>query len=699
MRLVRFGAAVALGLAIAGGAVALAAAEDSAPSGEQVYRGQCASCHGVQLGGSSGPGVGPALKGRAFAAKWGQSPAGLAAFIHEQMPLNNPGSLDQASAKAVADYVLAAGSKVGVSIVDAVRKNAEPGGGYVMPANDEDKDAAYHAAMDARAALIAKVRPVDDQMLAAPAEEDWLSWRGNRSTQGFSPLKQIDRADVGRLGLAWSLSLPSGTNGIAPIVHDGVMFIHSNGTVQALDARNGDSIWRFSRPATTTRVPSNQPRGIALYGDALYVPTVDNHVLALDTKTGKLLWDHEIGKPADMLQLTAAPIVIHGKVIQGVSGCQGSELPGGCFIVALDAKTGDEAWRFWTVARPDSKEGNSWNGAPLGRRFGGSVWNTGSYDPDLNLFIVGVAQTYTVSSLLDRQKVKGQSNDGLFTDSTVALDPDTGKLVWYYQHEAAEVWDLDWSFERTLATIDGPKGPQRVVITGGKNGIFDALDARTGHYLWSVDMGAQNYVVKIDPVTGRKTHDPKLEPVIGQPKLVCPSTIGNRNWMSTGYDPATRLLYIPMTPTCMDYSRSDPSDDGAYGEMMIVRRRPPSSDGNQGWLAAIDVANRKIAWVKKRRAPQSSAVLTTAGGLIFEGGRDRAFRALDDRSGDVLWQTLLPATPNAYPFSYSVGGVQYVGIVTGGGSAVDAFQAPMTPENPPSNGAKTIMIFALPPKG
>ena len=689
MRAIKMAAAIALGAPVVAIGAGLSAAE-TRPSGEQVYREQCAGCHGLQLGGSSGPAIGPTLKGRAFSVKWAGKPSELAAYIRQTMPLNNPGSLDERGAAAVAEYVTVAGNKAGVSIVDLVRKNAEPGG-FVMPSATEDQDAAYHAAVDARNAFIAKVRPVDDKMLASPADEDWLSWRGNQGTQGFSPLKQVDRTNVGSLGLAWSLSLPSGTNGIAPLVHDGVMFIHSNGTVQALDARNGDSIWRFARPATTTRVPSSQPRSIALYGDAVYVPTVDNHVLALDAKTGKLLWDHEIGKPADLIQLTAAPIVIRGKVIQGVSGCQGSELPGGCYFVALDAKTGEEVWRHWNIARPGTREGDSWNGAPLERRFGGSNWNTGSYDPESNLFIVGVAQTYTISSLLDRQKDKGRSNDGLFTNTTLAIDPDTGKLVWFYQHEAAEVWDLDWSFERTLVTIDG----RRIVITGGKGGIFDALDAKTGKYLWSTDLGLQNLVIGIDPKTGRKKHDPAMQPVAGQPKLICPSTVGNRNWMTTAYAPDTNLLYVPVTPTCMDFSRSDPSDDGSYGEMMIVRRRPPTSDGNQGWLAAIDVASGKIAWTKKRRAPQASAVLTTGGGLLFEGGRDRAFRAVDDRNGDTLWQTFLPATPNAYPFSYMVGGRQYVGIVTGGGSAVDAFQTPMTPEHPPSNGAKTIMIFAL----
>jgi len=691
MHVVKLGTAIGLGLLIVCAGAGLSAEERADSSGETVYREQCAGCHGLQLGGSSGPAVGPALKGRAFLGRWKEKPAELTRFIHEAMPLNAPGSLDAGSAAAVARYVMDINARPGVSAADLMLRRAEPGG-YGVPPVAENQDAAYHAAIEARNALAARIRSVDDAMLAAPPEQDWLSWRGKQATQGFSPLKQIDRSTVGGLGLAWSLSLAPGTNGIAPLVHDGVMFIHSNGVVQALDARNGDSIWRFERPATAPRVPSSQPRGIALYGDALYVPTVDNHVLALDARSGKLLWDHVIGKPSDMLQLTAAPIVVRGKVIQGVSGCQGSALPGGCFIVALDAKTGEETWRFWTIARPGTREGESWNGAAIEHRFGGSVWNTGSYDSELNLFIVGVGQTYTISTLLDAQQQKGRSNDALFTDSTLALNPDSGKLVWYYQHEAGEVWDHDWSFERTIVSIDG----RRIVLTGGKGGIFDALDARTGKYLWSRDLGAQNLVIGIDARTGRKLHDPKLAPVVGQPKLVCPSAAGNRNWMSTAYDPATRTLYVPMTPACMDYSRADPSDDGAYGEMMIVRRRPPNSDGNHGWLAAIDATDGRITWIRKRRAPQSSAVLATGGGLLFEGGRDRAFRAVDDRNGDILWQTLLPATPNAFPFSYMVDGRQYVGIVAGGGTPVDAGQTPMTPEHPPSNGAKTIMIFALP---
>ncbi|RYD90166.1 MAG: hypothetical protein EOP61_30140, partial [Sphingomonadales bacterium] len=396
------------------------------------------------------------------------------------------------------------------------------------------------------------------------------------ASHGYSPLKQIDRANVGTLGLAWSLSLASGTNAIAPIVHDGVMFINSNGTVQALDARNGESIWKFVRPATTTRVPNSQTRGMALYGDALFVPTIDNHVIALDARTGRVRWDHVIGKPAEQLQLTAAPLVVRGKVIQGVAGCQGGEYGGGCYIVALDAATGEEAWRFRTIARPGEPGGDSWNGAPWNKRYGGSVWVTGSYDADLNLVYFGVGQTYSISTLLDPQGRKGTSTDALFTNTTLAINPDSGKLVWHYQHAPGDVWDLDWSFERTLATLGG----RRIVVTGGKLGIFDALDAKTGDYLWSRDLGLQNLVTAIDPKSGRKRYDPALTPVVGTPKLVCPSTIGNRNWMSTAYDPGTHLLYVPVTPTCMDYSRMAQAGSASlegFGELKITPRRLPKA--------------------------------------------------------------------------------------------------------------------------
>ncbi|MCW1383618.1 PQQ-binding-like beta-propeller repeat protein [Novosphingobium sp. KCTC 2891] len=625
--------------------------------------------------------------------------------MRANMPLNDPGSLDDATSTAISDYIRAANglpseAAPGLNSSAPIAAGGSPDQGEMAgfgPVKAEE-DATTRASRDRLAALARGLTPVSDADLANPPAQDWLAWRRTSSTHGFSPLAQIDRSNVGHLGLAWSLALGTGTNGVVPLVRDGVMFINSNGTVQALDARDGDRIWSYVRPATTKRVPLSQPRGMALHGTTLYVPTIDNHMIALDARTGKVVWDHVIDASGE-LQLTASPLIAGDKIIQGVAGCQGAGYAGGCFIVALDAVTGKEAWRFHTIAQPGTPGGDSWNGAGPDQRFGGSVWVTGSYDAELGLVFFGTGQTYIVSPLLKKGPgaAKG-SRDALFTDSTLAIDPKTGKLVWHYQHTNGDVWDLDWAFERTVVMLDTPKGPRKAVLTVGKTGIIDALDARTGQYLWSYDLGFQTLVKAIDPRTGRKTNDPSVVPEYDKLKLICPSTLGVRNWPSTAYDPSRGLLYLPMTPnSCMSLglAANSPNVRG-FGEFTQERRVAPNSDGNFGRVAAFDVKARKVVWANPYRAPQSSAVLATAGGVLFEGGRDRWFRALDAASGQSLWQTRLEATPNAYPITYMVDDKQYVAVVSGGGSPTDLFLAPLTPEFPSSIGGKTLMVFALP---
>lgn len=697
-------AALAGGIASALSAQGAPAAEPSAVA--RVYATRCAACHGPEFGGAVGPNTGPALKGPGFVARWKAAPSGaMRDYIRATMPLNDPGSLDAATYAALSDHIRAANGLPPEAAPPLASSAPAAAGG--SPDQGEmagfgpvraEEDAATRASRESLAARAGRLTPVTDADLANPPAQDWLAWRGTASTHGFSALSQINGSNVGQLGLAWSLALGTGSNGIVPLVRDGVLFINSNGTVQALDARNGDRIWSFVRPATTTRVPLSQPRGMALHGTTLYVPTIDNHMIALDVRTGKVVWDHVIDASPE-LQLTSSPLVAGGKVIQGVAGCQGAGYAGGCFIVALDAATGTEAWRLQTIARPGTPGGESWNGAALDERFGGSVWVTGSYDADLGLVYFGVGQTYIVSPLLKKGAVGSKgSRDALFTDSTLAIDPNTGKLVWHYQHASGDVWDLDWSFERTIVTLDTPQGPRKAVLTAGKTGIIDALDARTGKYLWSHDLGFQTLIKAIDPRTGRKTTDPALVPEYGKLKPICPSTLGVRNWPSTAYDPARGLLYFPLTPnSCMalGLAANSPNVRG-FGEFTQERRVAPGSDGHFGRVAAFDVNARKVVWANPYRAPQSSAVLATAGGVVFEGGRDRWFRALDAASGQSLWQTRLEATPNAYPITYMVEGKQYVAVVSGGGSPLDLFLAPLTPEFPNSIGGKTLMVFALP---
>jgi alcohol dehydrogenase (cytochrome c) len=692
------GSVLAAVLLAAGAVPAPLWAQEPGTPGGAAYLHHCASCHGADLTGGSGPTAGPALKGKAFAGKWRKKSAELLAFVNEKMPANQPGSLEPATASAAANYVLAANRLPPAPVQAAGQSALGMLQSIALPGDSEDQDAVYNTTVSAQHGLLDGLSAVDDAKLAAQPAQDWLAWRGASNTQGYSKLDQIDRSNVGKLALDWSLSFDNGTNGIAPVVHDGVMFLLSGGTVRALDARNGDQLWKFTWPVAAGVFIGDQPRGITLYGNALYVPTVDGHVLALDAKSGKLLWQQAVAPPAQKYWLTAAPLAVRGKIIQGVAGCSSNGTGGGCFIVAYDALTGKEAWRFNTIPKPGETGGDSWNGAPWEQRYGASVWNTGSYDPDLNLVFFGVGQTYKISTLLDPQKGKGNSPAALFTDTTLALDPDSGKLVWYYQHAAEDVWDLDWSFERTLVTING----QKVIITGGKVAVFDALDAKTGKYLWSYDFGLQNLIARIDPQTGQKTYDPALMPQLDKHQFICPSFIGNRNWQTSAFDQASNLLYVPMTPTCMDFWRSGHTHDdtfvhpGDLGEMTMKLRRHKDSDGNFGWLAALDVAHQKVVWTDKWRASQSSAALATGGGLVFNGTRDRVLRALDSSTGKLLWKVGLPALPNSFPITYMVGGRQYVALIAGGGTGYDGYVQALTPERTVANGNKTVMVFALP---
>src|SRR5262249_44422968 len=272
---------------------------------------------------------------------------------------------------------------------------------------------------------------VTDALLANPPVSEWLTWRRTRDSQGFSPLKQITKANVSDLRPAWSWSLPNGPNEGTPLFHDGVLFVHAYGDkVQALDAATGALLWQYTR-----RLPKDTPvtvkRTIALYGNNVYVPTSDVHIVALDATTGRVVWDHEVANQKDRYGMTGGPLVAKGKVMVGTTG----RAAGGNLIVALDADTGREAWRFNAIAQPDTPFGNSWNGVAVAQRNGASVWVAGSFDPATELAFFGVAQTYDTGPYRNPVKEAGVTNDLLYTDSTVAINPDTGKLAWHYQHQ------------------------------------------------------------------------------------------------------------------------------------------------------------------------------------------------------------------------------------------------------------------------
>jgi alcohol dehydrogenase (cytochrome c) len=549
-------------------------------------------------------------------------------------------------------------------------------------------DDAVRAVAKQRAERLQKIQPVTDEMLRHPPDGDWINPRRTYDSQGFSPLAQINRGNVAKLEMGWVWELPPSKNEITPLVHDGIMFVPSGAKVQALDAVTGDLLWTYTHPT-----PVGAVRNLGIYGDKIYF-AAETDMVALDVRSGSVVWKQPIVTPGYGMRLATGPLIVKGVVLQPTGYCTGP-YPGGCFIVGLDAATGKELWRFHTIARPGQPGGDTWNNTPVDDRYGGGVWIPPSYEPDLDLVYFGTGQTYRISSLLKNYNGLPGGNDALYTDSTVALRPLTGELVWHYQHMSRDVWDLDWAFEQTLATLMIDGKPRRTITTGSKLSIFDTIDAATGEYLFSYDTGVQNLVTSIDPKTGAKTVNPALVPEPNVTKSYCTSPIGGRDWPATAFNPQTGILYVPQNELCSEMTWVP----GPSFEITSRIQRRFNSDGMVGRIDAIDLATRKTIWVQRRRAPQSSAILGTAGGLIFEGSRDRVFRASDERTGKVLWQTRLNAPPSSYPITYSVNGVQYVAVVAGGGNTIDVMPGSIiTPEiAAPSNGM-TLWIFRLPGK-
>jgi alcohol dehydrogenase (cytochrome c) len=326
------------------------------------------------------------------------------------------------------------------------------------------------------------------------------------------------------------------------------------------------------------------------------------------------------------------------------------------------------------------------------------VWTSGSYDPQLNTVFFGPGNTYDTGPLRFPSGKPGTSSDGLYTNTTLALDPDTGKLKWYFQHVHNDQWDLDWAFERQLLPLNVGGQTRKLVVTAGKIGVWDALDAASGKYVFSFDMGLQTLISAIDPKTGEKSIDPKLLPDRQHSVMVCPHGGGGRNWIPTSYNPQSKMLYVSAQETCMDLIPAGKDEHGFLSSGVNITMRPrPDGDGRYGRLQAIDLAQRKTVWTDRQRPFQSGGVLDTAGGVVFAGATDRWFSAYDDASGKLLWRMRLADMPNSPPISYSVRNQQYVAVVAGSGESAPAVFTVLTPEIPqPIARSSSIWVFALP---
>lgn len=537
--------------------------------------------------------------------------------------------------------------------------------------------------------------PVTDARLVNPEPENWLMYRRTYDGWGYSPLKQITAENVKRLTVAWTVSTGALEGHQAPpIVNDGRMFVTTpQNQVLALDAATGDLLWRYRHelPADLQQLhPTN--RGVALYGDKLYIGTVDAHVVALDAASGEVVWDRAVGDYNLGYYITLAPLAVKGKVMVGASG---GELGIRGFVAALDAETGEEAWKTYTIPGPGEPGNETWP-AEAWRTGGGSVWLTGNYDPKLNLTYWGIGNAGPWIG-------DARPGDNLYTDSVIALDADTGELKGHHQYHPNGSWDWDEVDPPMLIDLQREGKVVPALVHPGRNGYLWFLERRADGigFLDATQFVYQNAFTGIDPKTGRPTYDPQHTPATGKRITYCPSLSGGKNWPPAAYNPETKLLYIPANEnlcTIMEGSEAtyEPGRrfTGAQYEWEI-------RDGDHiGELQAWNLETGKKVWTQEFESQNWGPVLTTGGGLVFMGGtNDRFFRAFDASSGEQLWQMRTNSGVTGVPTSFSVNGKQYIAVQSGWGvdaqrmqGGIDRVRRQRT--DVPQGGV--IWVFALP---
>ena len=551
--------------------------------------------------------------------------------------------------------------------------------------------------------------PVTDAMLQNPADGDWLMWRRTLDGWGYSPLDQIDRENVGDLRMVWTRALAPGAQQGTPIAYGGTLYMpNPNDVIQAIDAVTGDLQWEYRRD-----IPDDVNdylgglisvnRNIAIWDDMIIDTANDDYAFALNAATGELVWETQLfDYTQEPARHSAGPIVAGGKVISGRS-CRPGRGPEACVIMAHDAQTGEELWRRRLIPAPGEPGDESWGGVPYEERAHVGSWMVPSFDPELNLVYVGTS----VTSPAPKFMLGGVDNKHLYHNSTLALDADTGEIVWYYQH-LNDSWDLDHPFERLLVdtavapdssevTWINPRiqpGEVRRVVTGvpGKTGVVYTLDRETGEFLWARNTVTQNVISDIDGATGAVTENAELVfSALGQEVLACPTWNGGKDWEAGAYSPLTNTMYMPLRNACARMLATTAAGTSHYA--LAVRNQIAPGTDQVGTVHAISAETGGTVWLHEQRAATMSLV-ATGGGLVFGGDNAGRFKAWDQETGEVLWEINLGSAVTSFPISYAVDGKQYIAVGTGTASTASLFGR-LTPEIRPSAG-NNLFVFALP---
>ena len=578
-------------------------------------------------------------------------------------------------------------------------------------------------------AQVQNYRPVTTAELANPSPNDWLSFSRTYDDQRFSPLNQITRQNVSQLRMAWSRGTPAGTVESTPLVRGGTMYIMTaTGGVQALNATNGDLLWEYTRPQPTAapaagagggrgagappagagggrgaapRVYNSRSKTFSIFDDLIFYTAPDSNVVGLDARTGELRWQSRVDNRGN----SSGTIMAGDKVISGGSGC-GTRAS--CYISAHDARTGKELWKFYTTPAAGEPGGDSWADVPDERRVASTWGSPGAYDPVRDIVYYSIANP-TPNSRIARHNgnpfaIPTSSPSALYSNSTIALDGKTGKLLWYFQHLPGDDWDEDWTNERTLIHTKLNPNPQFVkwinprikpgeerdtIFAAGESGGIFLLDRLTGEFLWAnpFPYDAPNFWLKnVDVNTGKTfLNEDLIFRNKSEEKIIC--FFNTRSYWPAAYSPLTNSMYVPYIDVCLDNVEG--------GKRQGVPRAGANPQKLNG-IGKINMETGEILRFGEQRAPANGAVLATAGNLIFWGDLDRRLHAFDAETGKQLWEGIVGGSIAVSTITYAVNGKQYIAILTGDGALGPGLVTLHAPEIKRVAGHNAVYVFALP---